>query len=174
MASAIAHRYAEACYAVARERVSVEPVGAELERARDLLGDARVRAVMANPRVSIAERSDALAGLLQGLSAPARNLVLLLVAHGRFQLLGEVVAEYRRMADAASGVLRIGVRSAVRLDRSASRQIEAVLAIRFGQPVRIDALHDPGIIGGLVIAMGDRVIDMSVRSHLQQLQAALA
>ncbi|MGA2283203.1 MAG: F0F1 ATP synthase subunit delta [Candidatus Dormibacteria bacterium] len=174
MASAVARRYAEACYAVARERVSVEPIGAELERARDLLGDARARAVMANPRVTIAERSDALAGLLAGLSAPARNLVLLLVAHGRFQLLGEVVAEYRRIADAASGVLRIVVRSAVRLDSSRSRQIEGVLAVRFGRPVRVEAVLDPAIIGGLVIGMGDRVIDDSVRSHLQQLQAAMA
>ena len=53
MASPLARRYAEACYEVARERVSVDPVAAELERARDILGDARVRAVMANPRVTL-------------------------------------------------------------------------------------------------------------------------
>jgi len=88
-------------------------VAAELERARVILDDVRVRAVMANPRVSLEERSAALDGLLEGMSAPARNLVRLLVAHGRFALLTEVVAEYRAIVDAASGVLRIVVSSAV-------------------------------------------------------------
>ena len=99
---------------------------------------------------------------------------MLLVTHGRFRLLDEVVEEYGRLVDEASGVLRIVVRSAVPLDRDASRRIEGVLAVRFGRAVRLEAVHDPEIIGGLVIGIGDRVIDDSVRSHLQQLQAATA
>jgi F-type H+-transporting ATPase subunit delta len=174
MASPLARRYAEACYEVARERVSVDPVAAELERARDILSDAQVRAVMANPRVTLEERSAALEGLLKGMSAPARNLVRLLVAHGRFALVPEVVAEYRAMVDAASGVLRIVVSSAVPLNRAAERRIEGVLAVRLAHPVRLETVHDPALIGGLVIRMGDRVIDDSVRSHLQQLQAVMA
>ena len=174
MASPLARRYAEACYEVARERVSVDPVAAELERARDILDDVRVRAVMANPRVSLEERSAALDGLLEGMSAPVRNLVRLLVAHGRFALLTEVVAEYRAIVDAASGVLRIVVSSAVPLTRAAERRIEGMFAVRLAHPVRLETVHDPALIGGLVIRMGDRVIDDSVRSHLQQLQAAMA
>ena len=174
MAAALVHRYAEACYEVARERVRADPVAAELERARDILGDARVRAVMANPRVTLEERSAVLEGLLEGMSAPTRNLVRLLVAHGRFELLSEVVAEYRAIVDAASGVIRIVVRSAVPLNRAAERRIEGALAVRLAHPVRLETVHDPAVIGGLVIRMGDRVIDDSVRSHLQQLQAAMA
>ena len=174
MASPLARRYAEACYEVARERVSVDPVAAELERARDILDDVRVRAVMANPRVSLEERSAALDGLLEGMSAPVRNLVRLLVAHGRFALLTEVVAEFRAIVEAASGVLRIVVSSAVPLTRAAERRIEGVFAVRLAHPVRLETVHDPALIGGLVIRMGDRVIDDSVRSHLQQLQAAMA
>jgi ATP synthase F1 delta subunit len=174
MASVLARRYAEACYGVAREQVSVEPIGADLERAREILGDARVRAVMANPRVTIAERTAALRGLLEGFSPPARNLVLLLAAHGRFQLLDEVVDEYRGLVEAASGVVRVVVTSAMPLDRSVSRQIEGVLAVRMSRPVRVETALDPGIIGGLVIHVGDRVIDLSVRSRFQQLQAATA
>jgi F-type H+-transporting ATPase subunit delta len=174
MASPLARRYAEACYEVARERVSVDPVAAELERARDILDDVRVRAVMANPRVSLKERSAALDGLLEGMSAPVRNLVRLLVAHGRFALLTEVVAEFRAIVEAASGVLRIVVSSAVPLTRAAERRIEGMFAVRLAHPVRLETVHDPALIGGLVIRMGDRVIDDSVRSHLQQLQAAMA
>jgi len=174
MASALARRYAEACYEVARERVSVDPIGTDLDRARDVLGDPRVRAVMVNPRVSRDERNTVLAGLLEGISAPARNLVRLLVEHRRFDLLSDVVAEYRRLVDAASGVIRVVITTAVPLDRPASRQIEGVFAVRYGHSVRVETVHDPEIIGGLVIRIGDRVIDDSVRSHLQQLQAAMA
>jgi len=174
MASTLSRRYAEACYQVARERVSVDPVGVELERARDILGDARVRAIMANPRVTLEERSAVLEGLLEGMSTPPRNLVRLLVAHGRFGLLAEVVAAYRAIVEAASGVVRIVVRSAVPLNRAAERRIEAMLAVRLAHPVRLETVHDPALIGGLVIRMGDRVIDDSVRSHLQQLQAEMA
>jgi F-type H+-transporting ATPase subunit delta len=174
MASALARRYAQACYEVAREQASADPIGTELERARDLLGDARVRAVMANPRVTMDERSSLLAGVLEGMSAPARNLVRLLVANGRFELLSDVVAEYRGMVEAASGVLRIVVSSAVPLDHAAEQRIEGVLAARLNHPVRLEAVHAPELIGGLVIRTGDRVIDDSVRSHLQQLQAATA
>jgi F-type H+-transporting ATPase subunit delta len=174
MASALVRRYAEACYAVARERVSVDPVGVELERARDILGDVRVRAVMSNPRVTLKERSAVLDGLLEGMSAPASNLIRLLAAHGRFGLLSEVVTEYGALVEAASGVLRVVVRSAVPLSRASERRIEGVLAVRLEHPVRLEAVHDPSLIGGLVIRMGDRVIDDSVRSHLQQLQAAMA
>ncbi|MGA3184330.1 MAG: F0F1 ATP synthase subunit delta [Candidatus Dormibacteria bacterium] len=174
MASTLVRRYAEACYEVARERVSVDPVGVELQRARDILGDVRVRAVMANPRVTLEERSAVLDGLLEGMSSPARNLIRLLVAHGRFGLLSEVVTEYGALVEAASGVLRVVVRSAVPLSRASERRIEGVLAVRLEHPVRLETVHDPSLIGGLVIRMGDRVIDDSVRSHLQQLQAAMA
>jgi len=124
--------------------------------------------------VSLKERSAALDGLLEGMSAPVRNLVRLLVAHGRFALLTEVVAEFRAIVEAASGVLRIVVSSAVPLTRAAERRIEGMFAVRLAHPVRLETVHDPALIGGLVIRMGDRVIDDSVRSHLQQLQAAMA
>ena len=86
----------------------------------------------------------------------------------------KTVAEYRAIVDAASGVVRIVVTSAAPLNRAAERRIEGVLAVRLAHPVRLETVHDPALIGGLVIRMGDRVIDDSVRSHLQQLQAAMA
>ena len=174
MASAIARRYAAACLAVARERDLVEPVGADLERARSILGDPRVRTAMTNPRVTVAERTDLLAGLLEGISAPVRNLVRLLVDHRRFALLDDVIAAYSQLVDAASGVLHAVVSSAAPLDPADARRIERALTGRFGKPVRLEPVHDPEILGGLVIRVGDQVIDDSVRTHLRQLQASMA
>lgn len=174
MASALARRYAAAAFEVARGQDAVDAVGADLERAVELLADPRVETAMTNPRVSTPERAELASRLLESLSAPARNLVRLLVVRGRIQLLGEVVSEYRALAEAASGVRRAVVASAVPLDQATQRRIQAALARRFERGVRIETVHDPDLIGGLVIRMGDLVIDDSVRTHLQQLQAAMA
>ena len=174
MASVLARRYADAAFQVARDRDRVEQRGAALKRARAIIADPRVSAVLTNPRAGISERTGLVDGLLAELSPPARNLVRLLVTRGRVHLLDDVVTEYAAMAEAASGVLRAVVTAAVPLDGAAAQRIQAALAGRFGQSVRVEAVRDPGIIGGLVIRVGDRVIDDSVRTHLQQLQAAMA
>jgi len=174
MPSALARRYADAAFQVARDEKRIDAVGTDLARARALVRDPRVRTALSNPRVSVPERGRLVDGLLAGSSPTARNLVRLLVTRGRTQILDDVVTEYQAMSEAASGVLRAVVRSAVPLDAAAARQLEAALAARFHKPVRVEAVHDPTIIGGLLVRIGDRVIDASVRTHLQQLQAALA
>lgn len=174
MASPIARRYAEAYFDLAREAGSLEEWGAELRRAAERLGDERLRTVMANPKVSLQQRIDVAMSLLEGVAPQARNLVRLLVTRGRLTLLPDVVSGYETLVEEASGVLRAVVTSAVPLDAAAAQRIERRLTERFEQRVRVETRTDPALVGGLVIRVGDRVIDDSVRTHLQQLQAALA
>ena len=70
--------------------------------------------------------------------------------------------------------MRAEVTTAVPLDEKTEREISNALSERLGGSVQITLREDPAIIGGLVIRIGDRVLDDSVRTHLQQLQAALA
>ena len=174
MASALARRYAAAAFDVGRERDRVPALGQDLQRARAIIGDPRVQAVLTNPRVSMSHRAGAVAQLLADLSPPARNLVTLLVTRGRIHLLDDVVTDYLAMAEAASGVVRAVVTSALPLDDATARRIERVLTGRLDRKVQIEPVHDPEIIGGLVVRVGDRVIDDSLRTHLQQLQATMA
>ncbi len=174
MASALARRYAAASFEVGRQRDRVDALGQDLQRARAIIGDSRVQAVLTNPRVSMTHRAGAVAQLLSDLSPPARNLVSLLVTRGRVHLLDDVVTEYLAIAEAASGVVRAVVTSALPLDDATATRIERALAGRLDRTVRVERVHDPEIIGGLVVRVGDRVIDDSVRTHLQQLQATMA
>ncbi len=170
----IARRYAEAYFQLAREAGRIEQWGDELPRAVEMLEHPAVAEAMRNPRVPQADRVKLVMDLLDGLDQPVRNLVRLLVERGRSGILGAVLERYRALADAESGIIRVQVTSAVPLDQTLRERVTDTLAQRLGGQIQTTVQQDPSIIGGLIIRIGDRVIDGSVRTRLQQLRAALA
>ena len=173
-ATPVARRYAEAYFDLAREANDIPGWRTELAAVSDALSDPEVDQALHNPRLSLARRVQIGLRLLDGVSQPARNLARLLIERQRSARIREVLAAYDELADRASGVLRAEVVTAVPVDARLSEQITSTLSRRFGQSVRPVIRQDPSIIGGLVVRIGDRVIDDSIRTHLQQLQAALA
>ena len=85
-----------------------------------------------------------------------------------------MLERYRALADAASGLTRVEVTAAVPLDQALEQDIRNTLSQRLGGSIHTTVRQDPSIIGGLIIRIGDRVIDGSLRTRLQQLRAALA
>jgi F-type H+-transporting ATPase subunit delta len=170
----IAWRYAKAYFELAAKARAIPRWRDQLARAVALVTEDDARRALTNPRLSRTARMQGLDSLLKDVSPEPRNLVRLMVEHGRLDLLPEVLAEYDRLADRASGVVRAEVVSAVPLDRGLEEQITQELAGKLGGKVETVVKQDPDILGGLLIRIGDRVIDTSVRTRLQQLQAALA
>jgi F-type H+-transporting ATPase subunit delta len=170
----VARRYAQAYFDLAQEAGEIEAWGQELAEVAAMLSDPEVARALANPRLRAEQRAALVASLLEGRSRHVGNLVRLLLERGRIAALPLVVTHYRRLADRASGVLRAEVIAAVPVDEAAAQLIKRTLTERLGGEVQTEVRQDPGIIGGLVIRIGDRVIDGSVRTRLQQLRAALA
>jgi F-type H+-transporting ATPase subunit delta len=170
----VARRYAEAYFDLARQEGKVDAWREDLARAVEMVENPAVAEALRNPRVHVTDRVRLVMDLLDGLQQPTRNLVRLLVERGRSDLLRAVLSHYGRLADAASGVTRAEVVAAVPVDEALERRIAQVLGERLGGRVRTTVRQDPDIIGGLVIRIGDRVIDSSLRTRLQQLRAALA
>lgn len=170
----IAWRYAKAYFELAAKARAIPHWREQLARAIAVVTEDDARRALTNPRLSRAARTQGLISLLKDVSPEARNLVRLMVEHGRLDLLPEVLAEYDRLADRASGVVRAEVISAVPLQRPLEEKITQELAGKLGGRVATVVKQDPEILGGLLIRIGDRVIDSSVRTRLQQLQAALA
>jgi F-type H+-transporting ATPase subunit delta len=112
--------------------------------------------------------------LLKGASDEARNLARLLIERRRIGIIREVLTHYDALADKASGVIRAEVVTAIPVDKALEKHIRESLREQLGSDVETTLRTDPSIIGGLVIRIADRVIDDSLRTHLQQLQAALA
>jgi F-type H+-transporting ATPase subunit delta len=173
-ASSLARRYAEAYFDLAREAKDVAGWRAELAAVADALSSERVASALTNPQLSLAERTRLGLQLLDGASDTARNLARLLIERRRMGMLPGILSHYDVLADREAGVVRAEVTAAIAVDARLEKEISDALAKKIGKSVETTVLSDPSIVGGLVIRIGDRVIDDSVRTHLQQLQAALA
>ena len=172
--TSVARRYAEAYFELAQQAGDIDGWSKELAAVVEALGRDEVISALSNPRLSRQERTKVALDLINGVAEPARNLGRLMVERGRVALFPQVLEHYGRLAERASGVIRAEVISAVEPDDRLKDEIARTLAERLGSTVETEIHPDPSIIGGLVIRIGDRVIDDSVRTHLQQLQAAIA
>ncbi len=173
MASSIGRRYAQAYFDLARQDKKVKERRDDLARATETLAHPEVGDALANPRLTLGDRTRLALDLLDGVGAPARNLVRLLIERNRTSVLSELLGAYDALADRDSGVVRAEVVTAVPVDAELEQRIGRVLGEKLGAAVQTEVRQDPDIIGGLVIRIGDRVIDNSVRTHLEQLRTAL-
>jgi F-type H+-transporting ATPase subunit delta len=175
MAGAAARRYARAIFELAKEEGQVDAWAARLAAVRDALVPGEVRAVLANPSIPVQRREEAAASLVADTAGPEGvNLVRLLVGAGRLADVGRIAEEYERLADEDAGRVRATAITAVPLSRAETDRLTADLGRKLGREVRLDARVDPAIVGGLVLRVGDRVMDGSVATRLQQLRRHLA
>ena len=101
------------------------------------------------------------------------NLIGVLNKNGRLGQIRSVRAAYQRLREQQSGLIRVLVKSASPLDDGQREHLKSTLAAQLkGEPV-LDVKVDPELLGGLVIQIGDRVYDMSVRTRLQSIRAQL-
>jgi F-type H+-transporting ATPase subunit delta len=178
-----ARRYAEAAFEVALRDGTVAAWRRDLALAANGLADERVMRVLTNPAIPLASRAEvldeALAGAARGVAAPAvsqpvRNLVLLLLHRGRIDLLQRVAAEFKRLDDRRLGITPATATSAAPLEPTEVRGLTVRLEQLTGGSVELDLQVDPGILGGLIVRVGDRLIDGSVRGRLERLRNRLA
>jgi len=169
-----ARRYAEAIFEIAVRDGTPDRWEADLATASTLIGDARVARILNSPAVPLPER-EAIIGRMFGdrLAAPAVGLVRLLDLRGRLAILPAISAQYVRLLDRARGLVEATVTSAAALDDEEMASVRAGIEATTGQTVRLTPVVDPGLIGGLTVRVGDRLIDASVRGRLERLRDQL-
>jgi F-type H+-transporting ATPase subunit delta len=169
-----ARRYAEAAFEVAMRDGSLEAWRSELDLAAGIAGDERALAVLANPAVPTERRSKALDELLgDRVSRPVKNLIQLMLRRGRIEELPRVAAEFRRLDDDRQGITHAIATSATALTPDEVRALTARLEQSTGGRISLDVQVDPSLLGGLVVRVGDRLIDGSVRGRLERLRNQL-
>jgi len=173
VASSIGRRYAQAYFDLAREAKKIQQRREDLARAVETLANPEVADALVNPRLTLADRTRLALDLLEGVGDPARNLVRLIIQRGRIAVLRDILEACDTLTDRDSGVIRAEVVTAIPVDPELKKHIGSVLGDKLGAAVQTEVRQDPEIIGGLVIRIGDRVIDTSVRTRLQQLRTAL-
>ena len=170
-----ARRYAQAVFEIAQEHTSLEKWQEDLRGIVGAVGQPELAALLRNPRLPVASKRQVLQETLPTISQEAVNLVTLLVVRGRLEaLIGPILQEYERRLDEQRGIVRVEVVAAVELNRRQRDDISQRLSQATGKQIRMEHRVDPSVIGGLVIRIGDQVIDGSIRSKLRGLKQSLA
>ncbi len=166
--------YAAAFFAVARAEGVLEDVEDELFRiSRTISGDDRLRSVLTDPNIPAETRQGVVGDLLRGARPLTRSLVSFVVGAGRARDLPAVVEEFLKMAAADRQREVAEVTSAVPLDDAQKERLARALSKVTGKQVEVLVVVDPYVLGGLTARIGDRVIDGTVRTRLQQLRDIL-
>lgn len=176
--SSVARRYAGALFSLSGK----EGMEAMLERGRLLSELARLAreepklgAVLKSPVISAGEKKAILEAILEKLGddRTTRNFCCLLADKERLASLGEIADWYSLMLDDARGILRGRVSTAVKLTPARQDEIKETLGKKFGKDIELTFRVDPEILGGMVLAVGDKVMDSSLRAQLGALRETL-
>lgn len=174
MASASARRYARALFELAQESGDSDRWSASVELVRALLTDPKVRGLVRNPTIPVEQRQSAVEAVAMPEMGPeAWNLTRLLIAANRTDVIDDVATEFERLTDQAAGRVRATATAAVELSAEEAKRLGDELAQRLGREVRLQVRVDPRVLGGLVLQYGDRLLDASLASRLQQLRRQL-
>ena len=169
-----ARRYAEAAFELGKRDDTLDQWRDDLRLANALLGEELVSRVVDNPALPFAERTRVIDELLANrVGRPVRNLVTVLSERSRLELLPAIVAEYQRLLNRERGIATAIVTSAAPLTDEETQALEERLRTITGSDVELDVRIDEGLIGGLTVRVGDRLLDASVRGRLERLRDQL-
>ena len=167
----ISRRYARALFELEQEGASNR---AALEKLGAIASLAEVGEVLANPSYPAALTASVLEKAAGKLPAEMQRLVAMLCERGKAELLPEIAELFEQMARQAESEVEAEVVSAVALSEAQQKGLAKALGASAGRSVRLKVSEDKRILGGLVVRIGDRLIDYSVRSRLEALKRAMA
>lgn len=170
--SAAAKRYAQAAFDLAVESGSVVTWRADLEDIATVLTDSQLAGWFADRNVALDERLKAVERILD-VQPLALNLAKLLVQRYRSRDARAIGVAFAQLADTHEGIVDAQVTTAVPMDGDQTTRIEQQISSAVGKRIRLTTAVDPGILGGLVIRVGDELVDGSVRGRLKTLKKQL-
>ena len=173
--AASARRYAQAVFELALENRELEKWFDDLTLLSDSVSNQEFLDFLSQPRVTSEEKirvvRDALGDVVEPL---ALNLMSLLATKNIAHILPGITDQYQELLDAQQGIERAEAVTAIPLDDDEQRRVTEMLSAMSGRDVRLTTRVDAEILGGMIIRIGDRVMDGSTRSRLQAMRRELA
>ena len=171
----IAAVYARSLFEVASEQDKIDVVREQLGQFTDALAEDRnLEVFFFSPYFSTEEKVDGLRRMVSDVDPTVLNFLELLVEKHRMPALMRVRREYETLWEDANQLLPIQITSAIELDESLVRSIEERIAQETGRKVRTETSVEPDVLGGLVVRVGNTVLDASIRNRLEQLRKEVA
>jgi F-type H+-transporting ATPase subunit delta len=170
----IARPYAEALFRVAKSG-NLGAWSNLVSEMAQVASHPDVKEFAINPKVSDKQVIDTFLSLLKSDVTPeARNFVGMLAENGRLTLLPEIAGQFHELKNAQEGAADAEITSAFEMSDAQVKDLVATLEKKFGRKLNPSVTVDPSLIGGVRVAVGDEVLDTSVRAKLQKMHTALA
>lgn len=174
--SGVSGRYATALFELARDEKSVDAVKADLDRFEALLADsADLKRLVRSPVFTADEQGKALASVLAkaGISGTTAKFLAVLTANRRLFAVSDVIRAFRALVAKFKGEATADVTVAETLSDKNLDALKAALKSVTGKDVALNVTVDPSIIGGLVVKLGSRMVDSSLRTKLNSIKHAM-
>lgn len=169
----IARPYAEALFKSTAVADKSELV-AQVQALAAVAADATLRQFADNPKATTDQVFELITSVVKSpLSAAASNLLRTVIDNGRLAALPDVASQFHALVNASSGVSDATIHSAYPIEGSALAEVVALLERRFGRKLNASVVHEPELIGGIRVVVGDEVLDTSVKARLEQMKVAL-
>lgn len=175
-ATGLQGRYATALFDLAKSAKQLDVVKSDLELLDQAIANSDdLRNVLRSPVISRDVQAKAMAALLDklGISELTKKTVGLLCQKRRLFVLPDVISSYLSMLSAHNGEVTAQVTSAAELKKEQIEAVTGALKDVVGATVKVDLKIDPAVLGGLVVKVGSRVFDASLRTKLQKLELAM-
>ncbi len=174
--SGVAERYASSLYELASEAGSVDQIGAELAGFQTLINEsADMKRFIESPVFSAEDQLRAVAAVLEkaGISGLSANFIKVAASNRRLFAVPGMIKSYFQIVARNRGEISADVTSAHALTSAQENELKATLKGVTGKDVAINVTVDPSILGGLIVKVGSRQIDTSLRTKLSTLKLAL-
>ncbi len=173
--SEAARVYAEALFDVAREKGKLDAVRDELAQFADAVdGDRELQVFFFSPYFSSAEKSAGLRRAVSDADPELLNFLELLIEKGRMPEVFRIRRELDELWKHENRRIDVTVTSAVPLDRAVVEKVGEEIERQTGQKVELASRVDDEILGGIVLQVGNKVLDASIRARLEKLRKSVA
>ena len=174
--SGVAQRYATALFELAQENGAIDAVAASLEAFNGLIGESEDLArLIQSPVFTAEEQVSAVNAILAkaGITGIAANFIGLVASKRRLFALPGMIQGYKRLVAQAKGIVSAEVTLAEQPSAARLEEIRSALAGVAGKDVDLTVKIDPALIGGLVVKMGSRMVDASLKTKLNSIRLAM-
>ncbi len=171
----VARRYAHALFDAAHARRLLDTVESDLaDFTRLLREEPRLSSLLITPQVTTGEKRRLLEAILGGrVHALVLELLWLLLQKKRLPAIGDIIEGYGILLEEHRGIVHAEVTTVRPLSAAQQERLKASLERRTGKTVVLERKLDPRVMGGVVVRIGDQVIDRSIRRTFQEMRASL-
>ena len=176
MMASMAGRYASALFDLAKEQGAVGAVESDFKSLRALLDEsADLRTLVRSPMISAEDQGKAIGAILAkaGANPLTASFLRLVARQRRLFAVSDMLKEFAALAARERGEVTANVATAHPLTDAQMTQLKDVLRIAIGKDVQVDTRVDPALLGGLVVKVGSKMIDSSLRTKLNNLKVAM-